>query len=713
MATSRKLDHKTWAILIFGVAFVIRLVYLLQIKSNPFFYSPMIDELWNIEWATEIMTTSFWGTEVYFRGPLYPYLLALFLKITGSDYFWTRLIQMLISSGTVALTYLMGRKFFSERVARIGSIFCAVYGTLIFYEAMFLIPVVFVFLNMLGLYLLARNRDNPKIIIYLMIGIVFGLSAIARPNILMVLPFLAVWLFFHFRRRIETRSIVILILVFFVGIALPILPVTVRNYVVADDFVPISSQGGVNLYLGNNPAAEGLTMMMPEIRLDASIPWSKFIPTTTEYAEDDVGHALKPSEVSSYWTNKAKQFIFEHPDRFLALTFKKIVYFFSGYENPDQHDIYDFRKYSSLLSVLLFDYILKFPYGIFAPLALIGIGLSYRNWKSLGPLLIFFVVYIPTVVLFLVTARHRLTVIPVMLLFAAFAVVYFWDFIRKAQWKNIAIPAVALIILLALSNINFFELGMRNITQIHHNLALTFSRRGEYDQAIAEYNRAIERAPRSPALYFGLGTTYMNMERYPEAVEQLRIAISIDPSYYDAYINLGYSHEQTGDADRAAMAYRHAATLDPDNYQPYSRLGDLYMEQGEPSLAAENFSRAIQLDPDNHIILSKLGILFGQAGDTATAYDYFRRAIEVNPDYAPGYLNWGNISIVNGDTAAAIEHYSVAKEIDPALIEPYFNLAILYSRLGDRDKALANLDSLLAIDPGYRRALQLKQQLEN
>jgi tetratricopeptide (TPR) repeat protein len=618
---------------------------------------------------------------------------------------------MVISSGTVALVYLLGREFFSERVARIGSVFCAVYGTLIFYEAMFLIPVIFVFLNMLGLYLLARSRDNPKILIYFVIGVVFGLSAIARPNILLVVPFWVVWLVFHFRRRIETRSVVILVLVFFLGLALPILPVTVRNYIVADDFVPISSQGGVNLYLGNNSAAEGLTMMMPEIVLDASVPWSKFIPTTTEYAEEDVGHSLKPSEVSSYWTNKAKEFIFEHPDQFLALTFKKAVYFFSGFENPDQHDIYDFRKYSSLLSVLLFDYGVKFPYGLLAPLALVGIGLTYSRWKSLAPLLIFFVVYIPTVVLFLVTARHRLTVIPVMLLFAAFAVVYFWDRIKDARWRNLVIPSAVLVVLLALSNTNFFDLGMRNITQIHHNLALTYSRRGEYDKAIAEYNRAIERAPRAPALHFGLGTTYMNMERYSDAAEHLRIAVSIDPAYYDAYINLGYSYEQAGDTERSAMAYRQAAAIDPDNYQPHSRLGDLYMEQNEPGLAAEHFSRAVQLDPGNHIILSKLGILYGRAGDTTTANSYFRRTLETKPDYAPGYLNWGNISLVNGDTAAAIERYNAAKRIDPGLVEPYFNLAILYTRLADRQKALANIDSLLKIDPANQRALQLKQQL--
>ncbi len=713
MPKSLKIDYKKWAILIFGVAFIIRLVYLLQIKSNPFFNSPMVDELWNIQWAEEILTKSFWGTQVYFRGPLYPYLLALFLKITGSGYFWTRMIQMVISSATVSITYLLGRRFFSERVARLGSVFLAIYGTIILYDAMFLIPVIFVFLNMLGLYLLARNRDNPGLVAHLCIGIVFGLAAIARPNILLVVPFLAVWIFLHFRRRIETRSNIILVILFFIGVGLPIAPVTIRNYAVADDFVLISSQGGINFYLGNNTSAEGMTMLMPEIDLDASVPWTKFIPTTTEYAEKQVGHPLKPSQASAFWANKAKEFIFEHPGQFLALTFKKLVYFFSGFENPDQHDIYDFRKYSSLISVLIFDYGLKFPYGLFAPLGLIGIGLCYRKWKELAPLLIFYFMYIPTVVLFLVTARHRLTIIPVMLMFSAYAVFYFWDKIKSGKIKHIAVPSVILVVLLILSNTNFFELGLHNTAQIHHNLALTYSRQEKYPQAINEYQLAIAEAPRVPALYFGLGTTYLNMGRYRDAIQQLKTAVSIDPDYYDAYINLGVSYEKSGDLERAEMAYRRAAALQPDNKQPFAHLGELYMGQDKPQLAAQNFTRVVDIDSTDYTTLAKLGVLYGRAGDTATAFAYFRRALTINPGYGAGYLNWGNIELVNGDTAAAIEKYNAAKGRGRTLVEPYFNLAVLYMRLGDRQKALLNIDSLLMINPNYQRALELKRQLEH
>jgi tetratricopeptide (TPR) repeat protein len=707
----KQIDHKKWAILIFGMAFLIRLIYLLQIKSNPFFYSPMVDELWNLEWAIGILEQSFWGTEVYFRGPLYPYFLALLLKITGSEYFWTRLIQMIIASASVSLAYLLGREFFKENVARLGSIFYAFYGLLIFYESMFLIPVIFIFLNLLGLYVLARNRDNPGWKPYLLAGLIFGLSAIARPNILFVLPLLALWIFFRFRRKIEIRSVVIILVLFFIGIGLPIAPVTIRNYIVADDIVPISSQGGINLYLGNNTSAEGLTMMMPEVILDATVPWTKFIPTTTEYAEEAVGHPLKPSEVSAFWANKAKQFIFENPGQFIGLTYRKLVYFFSGFENSDQHNIYDFRQYSSLISILIFDYGLKFPFGLFGPLGLIGMGLCFRKRSHFAPLLVFFWGYLPTVIFFLVTARHRLTIIPILLMFAAYAILYFWEKFKSAQLKKAIVPLAFTLLLLVLCNINFFDMGLKNEAQIHHNLALTLARQGKYAEAIEEYNLAIKETPGVPALYFGLGTTYKNMERFQEAVEQLTIAVSIKPDYTDAFINLGSSYEALGQLERAEMAFRKAATLEPDRAQPFIRLGDLLMARGDNQQSAENFYHALDLEPDNHFVLTKLGVLYGRAGDTATAYDFFRRFVEARPDYAAGYLNWGNVLLINGDTAEALDRYNTAKSYDRKLIEPYYNLAILYIRLGDLQAARKNIDSLLLIEPDHEMGLSLKQRL--
>lgn len=705
-------DYKGWAILIFGVAFIIRVIYLLEVKSNPFFYEPMVDELWNIDWARNILERSFWGTEAYFRGPLYPYFLALLLKITGSEYFWTRFLQMIISAGSVVLGYLLAREFFSERIARLTSIFYAIYGTMIFYEGMFLIPVLFIFLNLLAVLIIARNRDNPGKWPYFLAGLVFGLSAIARPNILLVVPLMALWIFFHFRKRIETRLVIVLLLLFFIGVGLPIAPVTVRNYVVVDDFILISSQGGINLYLGNNTVAEGLTMMMPEIVLDAGVPWDEFNPAVTAYAEKAVGHPLTPSEVSDFWSNKAKEFIFENPGHFIGLTFRKLVYLFSGFENSDQIDIYNFRQYSSLMSVLIFDKIVKFPFGIFAPLALLGLGLAYKRRRELAPLLIFFFGYIPTIILFLVTARHRLTLVPIILMFAFYAFFYLWDKYKAADWKKVAWPTIILLALLVFQNTNYFDLGFKNVIHFHYTLGLSQTRQGNYEEAIKEFNAAIKKAPASPELYAGLGQAYYRMRQLDSATSKFSQAVLLDPNYMDGLINLAICYYETGIYDRAEMISRRAMKINPNRIEPYVNLGEIAMARDNFEEARHYFQQALAIDDTDHVLNNKLGTLFGYAGDTASAYSYFRKSLTIRPDYAGGYLNWGNIYLINGDTITAIEKYNKAIELDPLAVEPYFNLAIIYIRLGDLDKARQYVDELLKINPNYEKALEMKRRLE-
>ncbi len=701
----------TWAILIFGMAFVIRLVYLLQIESNPFFYSPMVDELWNIQWAKEIIGTSFWGTEVYFRGPLYPYFLALILKITGADYFWTRLVQIIISSGSVVLTYLLAKEFFNDKVSRLASVFLTIYGTLILYETMFLIPVIFIFLNLWGLLLFVRNKDNPRKWNWFYVGLVFGLAAIARPNVLLVLPFLALWLFYNLKSKIEIKSVLILIVIFFVGIGSAVLPVTARNYIVADDAVLISSQGGINLYLGNNSQAEGLTMRLPEITLDSKISWDEFNPTISAYAEQKSSRELKPSEVSSFWSNKAKQYIFENPGEFSSLTFKKLVYFLSGFENSDQQDIYDFRQYSSLLSVLIFDKGLKFPFGLFAPLGLIGIWLGWKERKRFGPLLIFMLVYLPTVIMFLVTARHRLTIIPILLMFSAYCIFTLWERFLKSGISSILAPVCGLLIGLVLLNMNWFELGFSNPAQIHHNLAINYNRQGQYSKAVEEFKLAINETPGIPTLYFGLGTAYYNMGSFTEAEQHLNHAVALDPKYTDALLNLGNCYSYLGDHTRAARMFQRVTTLEPERAEAYANLGDEFSAMGELNDAAQVYSKAIDFRPDDFITITKMGVLYGQAGDTATAGVYFSEALALNSDYQAGYLNWGNILLQNGDTAQAIIKYNDALLVDSSFIEPYYNLAVLYTKMGNRTKALENLYLLLNKRPDYPPAVALQKRL--
>ena len=68
------------------VALSLRLVFFFLNKSNnPVFYYPIMDALYHHEWAEQILSGTYHAEDVYFRGPLYPYLLAFLYKISGSS----------------------------------------------------------------------------------------------------------------------------------------------------------------------------------------------------------------------------------------------------------------------------------------------------------------------------------------------------------------------------------------------------------------------------------------------------------------------------------------------------------------------------------------------------------------------------------------------------------------------------------------------------
>lgn len=437
-STQRSKSGK-WLLTIFAAALLVRVVNLIFLSQNdPAFYYPQVDSLWHHLWALDILNKSFWGTEVFFRGPLYPYFLALLYAVSGTSIFFAKVIQAAGGAVICVLIYQIGKSAFSENAARLSSLLAVFYGPLIYYESELLLEWLAILLALAMLLVLLRSRGTVSRRAAAVAGLLGGLSAITRPNIIIVFPLIALWIALADRSKTETRNRAINAIAFTLGVVICVLPVTIRNYVVADDFVLISSQGGVNLHLANNPEADGLTMIMPEINLDLSVPWSKFVDTTTTYAESNLARALKASEVSDFWSDRAWNYIKENPGGFLSLTGKRLVYLFSGFENPDQADLYRFSANSPVLAATVFNKIVKFPFGLVAPLALIGLVLAWRERQRVSILYLFLLGYIPTIMLFLVTSRHRLAVVVILLLFAGYSIERIWHTWRDRRTASLA-----------------------------------------------------------------------------------------------------------------------------------------------------------------------------------------------------------------------------------------------------------------------------------
>ncbi len=672
-------------ILVTSAALLIRLVfYFLNRENNPLFYYPIMDGKYHLEWAQEILAGNFWGDEVFFRAPLYPYLLAFLYKIGGSSIGFVILAQHLIGVATSATVYLLSRRFFAGRVALLAGLLAALYWPLLYFEADLLIVTLVVFLDLLALLLLTLaleqrpvppilGRQIPRGLLFVLAGFVLGLSAIARPSVLVFLPVLPVIFYFFVpgapraERRKDKRWIRQTLLVYAAAAAV-ILPVVIRNFVVGGDIVPIASQGGVNFYIGNNPESDGRTAIVPGTRWD----WWGGYEDAIRIAETDVGRKLKPSEVSSYYFRKGLRFIFTSPDKSIPLLARKFYLFWAGGERSNNKYIYFFWHESGMGRVPL-------PgFWLVAPLGLFGGVLLWRKNRGLWILYGFALSYMAGVIAFFVNARFRLPVVPVLIIFASYGVFYLIELFRRRRASDVLKPSLLLLVCIFAVNYDFIHFEENKVDEdslSHYTMGNAYLSRGDAENAIREYEEARETYAKYPRpgyllvarnVEYNLGRLYWAGDRCSLAVERLQNVGGNDQYAVLALELLADCYVKLGRFDNAIEAYRTLLKGVPTHRQAIMGLVRAYRLGGYP-------------DQAEALLRSVISQTTGQDAEA-----HFELALTLDEI---------------GRTAEAIENYIVAAGSPAYRGRSYAHLAALYTRMGDRESALDYYKRAEAITP--------------
>lgn len=563
---NEKFDKKEFLNLSFVLlaALILRLIFIFELQGTPFAENLFSDsEIYN-NWAKEIVQNGAWiGDEVFFMAPVYPYFLAFVYLIFGlSAVFAVKIIQVLISTITVYFIYLIGRQFHSKAVGFTGAIIASIYSIFIFYSGLILSETLQAFFITLLGYLIIRNQNNTNLKNWFWIGIVLGISAIIRGNIIIFLLAAVIYLivksFKNEDKKIAFRKAIVFLVL---GTALPILVTTVRNYAVSDDFVPITSNGGINFYLGNNEDSPGVFVTPDEFDFHDDLSGHK-------YAESQTGRALKPSEVSNYWYSKGFDFIFSHPGDALLLQINKLFLFFGEDENP-QSSFMDIgwyeKKYSDLLKLPLPDFLFV------SLLFLIGITFAFSKKREHALFYIFILTFIVATIIFFVNGRYRLAITPLMIVISSYGIKELFEVFKTQKLEFLKKPVLVAGIFLigyyfgitnpkftdydaymhlgdiAFDNENFAEaadnynrsLFFRDYHVTYMKLGNAFARMKNFDNAFMSYQRAIQRKKDYVKAYFNMGTAYIQSEQMNKAVETLNKVLEIDSTFADAYRNLG------------------------------------------------------------------------------------------------------------------------------------------------------------------------------
>ncbi len=602
-----------------GIGLAVRVIYVLQARANdPLFFSPQLDALYHHQWARAILSRVEFINDAYFRAPLYPFFLALLYRLFGVNLLVVRLVQAAVGGASCGLVYILGSRLFDRRTGFLAGLIMAFYPLFIYFDGELLIPVILIPLllgGFLGLFF-SQQRDRH----WWLGGIFFGLAAIARPNVLAFVMVLPLWFIFEYRRGWWRR-----LLVFLVAFFVPILPVTVRNYIKSGRLVLVAWQGGTNFYIGNNEYSDGTTAIVPGTRGS----WWGGYNDVKIGAERALGRELKGVEIDRFWTAKGLEFWRRAPAMALLLTLKKLYLWFSGYEVSNDRDLYFFKRYT-LLNFLLFQSpVFKFPFGLILPLAIVGIYLTRWRWRVLLPVYLFLFAYTLSFVFFFVTARYRLPLVPFFILFAVVGVRRWLKVVGKEKIRALTIFLFCLILL----NLNLAGAGRRaEPAQNHFIAALGWHGQGKLAEAAAELEKAL--ALDSAGNILSLGATLcLEQNRLAEAERLAAAAVRLHPGEPDAYGIAGNVLAEQGALDSAAVMFQRVVELDPYSAEGWHNLGNIYLTLRQPGMARQFYQRALRLSPAWPTALFHLGLAYYYDGKPDSAHLLWQQVLRLDPNY--------------------------------------------------------------------------------
>jgi len=148
---------------------------------------------------------------------------------------------------------------------------------------------------------------------------------------------------------------------------------------------------------------------------------------------------------------------------------------------------------------------------------------------------------------------------------------------------------------------------------------------GDFEQAIRELQKIVERYPEEKEAFFAMGYfCFQKLRRFEEAIEYFNKAIEIDPLFTESYNQLAYLYNSLDQLEKSIWAINRYVSLAPDEANPYDTKGEIYASNGLLDEAIESFKKAIEIKPDFYASWNSLGHMYvfkGQYENAEKCYE--------------------------------------------------------------------------------------------
>lgn len=685
-----KSKDKGWIIwLILCLALALRLWNVVAIGDH-FYANYLSDASTYMLWASKITAGSSYLGPAFPMGPLYPYFLALCLSL-GFSFYSVLFLQALFGTVVVYIIYIISRRIFGRKAALISAVMAAVYAPHIFYDGLLLSESLQLLLIGLALLLIIPHK-NIKLNSwsYFFGGIIIGLTALGRGTILIFVLFVVLYWLIRAAESTKSkareyikRSVVILL-----GAFCGILPASLHN-IAKGEPVAISSNFGINLYVGNNPEANGAYDEPKGLNLSSDF-------TGKGIAERETGRQLGSSQVSSYWSGKAFDYIKKNPAMFIKGLLVKAWLYLWDFDIPQAESVQIQGEFSPVFKILPAGYWFVLIPGLWG---MILLKADERKWL----LILLLISGVAGTMIFFVIGRFKLSGSLPLLIFSGGGILFIYRSIRdgnsKAILKCVIVSAITILVLFLPRPID----RKAKIASAYDNVGISYFYKNEPDKAVKWYRKALEIKPAHAPALNNMGGYFYTKANPDSAIYYFRRSIKSDSTDDRTYLNLGKTFQNMGLRDSALYYLKRAKSLSPYGLDADKALAELgyqadgdtsrpagsksfdillgqaerYAAQGHFDLAESYYKQALGIKPNNILALNNLGFAYQAQGKFQLAGEIFERLIELSGGGAIAYNNLAGVVYRQGLIDSAEVLWEKAINLDPTNTQYKKNLDYL------------------------------------
>lgn len=543
---------RTWkaGALVGLTALLVHLGLLLETAHNVFAL-PLVDAATYHQWATTwsragLPHAAFW------QPPLFPGFLSLVYAVAGSDPLAGRIAQALLAVAGALLTLALGRRLIGPRGGLACGLAVAFCGPLLFFQTQLLPVALASVLDLLFLLLLLRAAERPSFGRWLGAGAALGLAGLAVPNALVMG---AAALPLAWRAGGAPRRGAVLALALLAGAVLLVAPVTLRNRVAGGRWALISTNGGINFFIGNNRD------MAVTVATRPGLDWDRLLqmPYTAGAANE--------IEAERFFWRESGRFIRQNPVLFLKNMGVKARQFFAAREIPRNLDLYTMREHSFVLTALTWRWAwFAFPFGLVGPLALLGMAAGWGQGRAQRVVAVCVLLYAVSVILFFPAARYRAPLWPLFIIEAGVGFLWLIRQIRvpgMGWWAGVGGLALAAVFVNA--PVAAPADRVRFDAELENAVGTAYQLRGQPAAALRHYEAARERDPALADAAYNMGVALGELRRREESIRAYREALGLRPDHDKARVNLAIALYGQGALGEAADMLELATVLNPRN----------------------------------------------------------------------------------------------------------------------------------------------------